>query len=720
MASVRQARVEDFGVVSGFEAPRRLSQATRRLAARALAGEWGRAMVRADEAFPLTEADLAGLSPMRHYARAVRRIAERAPLRHETDELLAGAATLVEATWHRAPLTPFGSVSHTTIGFDRGMRIGYAGLRRQIDERLARGDLDARGTELLEAMRDCLDAAGAWHGRYVALLEQRVAEATGAQREHAQAVLDALRPVPENPPQNFRQALQSLWMMWDFQRLCGNWSGLGRLDAMLGPYLQADLSAGRITLDEARELIAHFWIKGCEWIGQDSQNGTGDAQFYQNVVLGGIDAEGCDVTNEVTYLILDVVEELHISDFPIAVRVSPGTPERLLRRIAEVQRRGGGIVAIYNEPLILEALERFGYERAVARTFANDGCWEIIIPGQSTFGYHPFDLLWVLQQAMGLGPGGDELEGQVPDAADFESLYALFRRQLARWVESQHARLDGAHAGGGPSPLLALLVDDCIERARDYNDRGARYSVSAIHAGGLPDAANSLLAIRRLVYEQRRLSLAELLEILRTDWAGQEDLRRQVVRELTLYGNDDAEADAMVRRVYDDFTELVGQVRQRNGVLRPAGISTFGREIGWRDHRLATAFGRHRGEILATNLGPTPGSDAQGPTAVMKSFCSMDFRKLPNGVPLELKMMPATLKGPAGVEALVAIMRTFISLGGFFLHVDVVDSDLLRDAQAHPDRYPNLAVRISGWSARFATLNRDWQDMIIQRTQQRL
>lgn len=698
----------DFGVVTGSAVDHRLSRKTRALAARVLAGEWGSAMT----AGAILDAPEA---PLDRCVAAIATIAHTAPLRIDPDELLAGAATLLEATHHRIPLADIHSVSHTTVGFERVLAIGYRGLREQVEERLKRGDLDEKGRDLLLAMRACLNAAAVWHRRYVAELEKLADTSAGDQRAHYLDVLKHLRKVPENPPTTFREALQSLWMMWDFLRLCGNWSGIGRIDKMLGPYLQRDLEAGRVTRDDARELLAHFWIKGCEWIGAGNYHvgNTGDAQFYQNIVLSGVDADGQDITNEVTYLVLDVVEELHISDFPIAVRVGPDTAEWLFRRIAEVQRRGGGIVAIYNEPLILEALEAFGYEKREARDFANDGCWEIMLPGNTTFSYSPFDMLRLLQNALGLGPDCTD----PPQVQDFEGLYARFLNELRKHVEAFHTRADHAHENGPPAPLVAIFVENCIEQARDYTDRGARYSVLAPHAGGIPDAANSLLAIKKLVYEEERLTLVDFIDILRSDWEGHEPLSREARRRFPLYGNDDAEADAMVRRIYDDYVSLAADVPERNGVLRPPGISTFGREIGFREHRLATAFGAKKGEILATNFGPTPGTDMRGPTALMRSFCSMNFRKLPNGVPMELKIDPGSVRGETGIDALVTLMRTFLQLGGVFLHIDVVDTDLLRDARQHPERYPNLSVRISGWSARFATLSSEWQDMIIHRTE---
>jgi pyruvate-formate lyase len=643
------------------------------------------------------------------YALTVKAIAENAPIRIDPEQRIVGSATLSEACLHQVPLLGIASVSHTTVGFDRAVREGASGIRIRIQERLGRGGLDAKGVELLQAMLVCLDALAIWVRRYADELEVMAGRAKGEGRTRFMAIRENLCRVPENPPRSFEEAVQSLWTWFAFERLCGNWSGIGRIDDMLGPYLAEDLEQGRITLDEARELIAHFWIMGAEWTGaQTCFGGSGDAQFYQNIVLAGVNAQGEEVANEVTYLVLDVVEELGISDFPIAVRLNRDSPDRLLRRVAEVQRRGGGIVAVYSEEVVIEALVRFGYTPERARGFANDGCWEAIIPGQTAFIYRPFDSLQILQKVRREG-----------DYATWEDLYSAFKKGLEEELERHHDQADHSFEGGQPATLVSLLVDDCIEKGRGYNDRGARYTVVSPHLGGLANAANSLLAIRQVVYEEGRLSLTELNHVLENDWKGHEDLRKYVLNRVPTYGNDDPVADAMAKRVYDDFTEIATRCRERNGVQRPAGISTFGRQIAWAADRGATADGHKAGDVLASNLSPSPGSDLLGPTAALNSYCKMDFAKLPNCGTIELKVLPASVEGEAGVEALCGLMRAFVAQGGCFLHVDVVDGDLLRDAQLHPERYPNLAVRISGWSARFATLDKQWQDMVIERTQHR-
>lgn len=705
-----------FSYNRDIKEPLRLSSKTRELAFRVLSGEFGREM--ASAVFFHNREDAKGQDLNRFYAGIIKKIAKTAPLRILEEEKIIGAATLYEATKHNTPGCDIRGTSHTTIGFEEILTIGYKGLRSRIETRLDDYTLDDKGRTLLNSMLICLDAAQVWHHRYMILLDELIMQSNAELMEHYKQIKKNLQHVPENSPETFREAIQSLWMMFCFQRLCGNWSGIGRIDEMLGPFLKRDLERGVISVTEARELIAHFWIKGCEWARTDRKGG--DGQFYQNIILGGVDEQGVEITNEVTYLVLDVVEELHISDFPIAVRINSRSPEKLLVRVAEVQRLGGGIVAIYNEELILRSLVKFGYPLEEARNFSNDGCWEIIIPGKTAFTYRSFDMLKLLQEAVGID---DNWELAKKDFNSFDDLYETFLLRLTQHIDD-FQRLPGScfinskREGKSiiPTPLLSMFVDGCIKKARSYNDLGATYSVEAIHAGGIPDLGNSLYVINKIVFEEKQLSWQEFRNIMINNWQGYEKLRQSIIKKYQLYGNDNDEVDQFVKKIYDDFVALVARVPKTKGVLLPSGISTFAREISYKEQRSATAFGRYKGEILATNMAPTPGTDFSGPTAVIKSFCKLDYEKLPNGVPLELKIMPSAVKGENGLDALIGIMRSFIELGGVFLHIDVVDNQLLIEAQQHPEKYPNLSVRISGWSARFATLNTEWQDMIIQRS----
>ena len=679
----------------------RLSEATRRLAERYLSSEEIAKTVR-KENFSFVPDPSRGI--FANYAENIRLIAEHAPLRILPEEKLIGAATFLTAVRHGTPGGVYEGISHTTVDFGKGVRIGLSGLEREIRGSMARPGRSAEEREFLDSMLTCVEAMRIWHRRY-----QEELRRMGGTMEEVAAVLEK---VPERGAETFREAVQSLLFFFEFFRLCGNWSGLGRLDRMLGGYLEQDLCEKRITLEEARELLAHFWIKGTEWKGL--QRGSGDAQHYQNVILGGVDRSGRDVTNPVTHLILDIVEELHISDFPIAVRVNAQTGDAMFSRIAEIQRQGGGIVSIYNEPVVLKALERFGYPDEEAVEFTNDGCWEVIIPGRTFFSYRPFDALRIFQEVLFRCPG----------SPSFEAFYELYLKELRgcirkfdREIATAFSRGEGRF--GTPGSLLSLFVENCIASARNYGAGGPVYTVFATHAGGLPDVANELFLLKKLVFEEKRLTLEEVVDLLRRNWEGAERLREEIRRKYRLYGNDSAEPDAMLKRLVEDYAGIAGEQHETGGVLRPVGISTFGRELEFASGRKATLSGRFAGEVLAANLSPSPGSDLEGPSAVVKSFCKVDFTRISNGCPLDLKFHASALSGKEGGRKLAALLKTFLSLGGFYLQVDVVDPDMLRDAQKHPERYPNLSVRISGWSARFVTLAPEWQEMVIRRTEQR-
>ena len=271
---------------------------------------------------------------------------------------------------------------------------------------------------------------------------------------------------------------------------------------------------------------------------------------------------------------------------------------------------------------------------------------------------------------------------------------------------------------GIANTLFSLFTDGCIESAKGYYHGGAKYKVLSPHTGGVPDVANELYAIKKLVYDEKKFTLSQVREFLRSDWQGNEPLRQQMLKECDHYGNGHPEVDEMARRVLHDFSRFAKEIPERNGVKRPAGISTFGREVSWREGRKATFDGHKAGEILAANLTPTPGTDKNGPTAVITSHCSLDLTCLVNGTALDMKISPSAVRGEDGIKAMVGLYKTFIEKGGIFIHIDVVDNKTLLDAAAHPEKYPTLAVRVSGWSARFVTLNPHWQQMIIKKTEQ--
>ncbi len=653
-------------------------------------------------------------------------IAEKTPVPLRFGELLCGGARLGLAISHVIPATfggqvIFPSISHLTVDFGCVLDEGLVGIRKRVEDSLA----VHRGTDREAFLVNCmaaLDAFETWHGRYVDTLENyiRAAAEDGVLPACSafEKTLQNLRRVPMNPPTSFHEAVQALWMAFAFVRLMGNWPGIGRLDVLLGKYLEADLKNGVLTLEEAREILAHFFIKGCEWI-RGGDCGSGDAQHYQNIVLGGIDEDGRDVTNAVTYLVLDILEELPIGDFPTTVRVSKTTDEKLLRRVAEVMRHGGGVLAIYNEDLVLKAMTEYGYDLREARKFANDGCWEVQVPGKTNFIYCPFDSLGILQHTT--------LKKYDPTVVfeDFDSLLKAYLADLRAVVLSiTQGRLDGFRSlnpetGEGewyptvPCTVVSLLEGGCIERGLSYAEGGPVYQVMSPHIGGLADTVNSLYAIKKMVFDDKRLTFAECMAVLRDNWEGCEPLRQIALNKYVYYGNDNPECDDIAAAVLDAFADYCAENNGKSPVKFPAGVSTFGRQLEWAPHRLAAPHGRKQGEVLAANASPTPGTDREGVTAMIRSYCRADLSRMVTGAALDCKLLPSSVTGEDGITALVSMMRGFVAEGGFFLQPDVADAQILRDAQENPENYQTLSVRVSGWNARFVTLCREWQDMVI-------
>lgn len=703
----------EFYTQNKMRRPIRLSEKTRAFAYESLNHKYGVDTLKT-QAVALADVEgYASFSDLEKYDAAILRIAEKAPLRICEGERISGAATLGVAIRHLIPATfggksPFSSVSHLTVDFETVLKRGIYGIKADA----VRAYEKHRGTEREAFSKSCLNCLSAfelWHKRYL--------EALSELPEYKENY-ENLKKVPFSPAESFYEAVQSIWFTFAFVRLCGNWPGIGRIDYLLGDYLKRDLADGKITLDDAREILAHFFIKGCEWINGQFI-GSGDAQHYQNILLAGIDENGDEITNEVTYLVLDILEELGISDFPTTVRVNKNTDGKLLRRVAEVMRYGGGILAVYNEDLVISALLKEGYHVREARKFANDGCWEVQIPGKTYFIYCPFDSLQILQKATLKGYGGDV------EAPDFEALYQSYKTDLSRQVEAVFAGTKGRFEDEDctkwrkqtPCTVVSLFEEGCIEKGLSYFEGGPVYHIVSPHIGGLADTVNALYAIKKLVYEEKKLSLSEFLSILGKNWEGEETLRQYVLNRYTYYGNDNDEVDEIAARLLSDFADICTSFNGKCAYRFPGGVSTFGRQLEWSPNRLASAHGRRAGEVLAANASPTPGTDKEGATAIIRSYCKADLSGLATGAALDIRLLPSSVEGEDGLAALMALIRGFVALGGFFMQPDVADAAVLREAQKHPECYQTLSVRVSGWNARFVTLNKEWQDMVIEQNE---
>ncbi len=701
--------------------PVRLSEKTRAFAYESLQGKYGDEAM-GQYAIPLDDIEnFNRLSSVDRYDLGLRRVCEKAPIRICPEETVSGSANMGMAIDHGMPVTfggkcAVGSVCHLTLQYERAVNEGIDSFEKRIAQSRKQPGRTVEELRFLDSLQNVIDGMHIYHRRYLEELRRK---------NHPVAAY--FESVPFAPPTSFKEALQSLWFCFAFTRLFGNWPGIGRIDKILGPYLSRDLKAGTITLDEARELLAGFFIKGCEWIRSAPERGSGDAQHYQNLVLGGLDEKGEDTVNEVSYLILDVIEELPIGDFPVTVRLSDKTPEPFRRRIAEVLRYGGGVLALYNERLILESMKNFGYPTSEALNYANDGCWEVQVPGATCFIYYPFDALrLLLDNTLHIG------EKDFPVYGSFEELKEAYLQVLRNYtkeftvkscVERRMKQENGQWRPiyGSlqlPVSVVSLFEDDCIERAKAYYSGGARYTSVSPHIGGVPDVANSLYAIKKLVFDEEKISYKDLIQLLGNNWEGGEMLRIYAANCLTYYGNADFEedgADDLAKQILHCFASAALEVNKTAPILTPPGVSTFGRQIQWAPMRKAVPFGRKAGEILSGNLSPTPGTDREGATAAILSYGHCDLSELSCGSALDIQLLPDTVSGENGVETLMALMEGFLQSGGFFIQMDVANADVLRDAQKNPELYHSLSVRVSGWNARFITLDEHWQEMIIER-----
>ena len=701
----------EFYTFSSKKRPVRLCEKTRQFAARSLAGEYGTEALKTPFVTLDHIAEYEALSSIEKYDAALLEIAKRAPIRICEEELLCGAATLGHAMSHAMPVSrdgkPFDAgtgTSHLTVDFFEVLEIGMDGVRERVEQAL-RAHTQPRKLAFLNSCLHTIECMRIWHTRYLEALKNQ----KGTER-----VAQNLCQVPFGPARNFYEAVQSLWFCFAFLRLGGVWPGIGRIDALLGKYLKNDLASGVLSLNEAREILAHFFIKGCEWITGEKCI-SGDAQHYQNLVIGGIGEDGEDVTNEVTYLVLDILEETGISDFPTTVRLNKHTDEKLLRRVAEVISFGGGTLAVYGEETVLQALSDMGYAEKEARCFANDGCWEVQIPGKTWFIYAPFDALRLLQKKT--------LQEHTAIFDSFEGLLTAYKKDLAdkvgeifkKGVLPKMAEDGVSFAHRFPCTAVSLFEHSCVERALSYAEGGTDYSIYSPHIGGLPDTVNSLYAIKKLVFEEKRASFADMMRILRENWEGAEELRLHALKNYRYYGNDNDEVDALAADLLTSLSEACHVYDKKTPIRFVSGVSTFGRQIEWASARAATAFGRKQGEVLSGNLSPTPGTDMRGAAAVIRSYCKADLTKQHTGAALDLCFVPTNMDNENAIAAIMGFCRGFVELGGFFMQIDTADRATLLEAQQHPEGYGALSVRVSGWNARFVTLSREWQDMIIDK-----
>ena len=616
---------------------------------------------------------------------------------------------------------------------------GMLEFRRDISERLDRidyfGDSGAyKKKEELRAMMITVEAIIALANRYADKAnELALVESDPQRKKELSEIASVCRRVPANAPETLHEALQYYWFIHlGVVTELNPWDAFnpGRLDQHLFPFYRREIAEGKLTREKAKELLQCFWIKfnnqpAPPKVGVTAAESSTYTDFA-NINTGGLRTDGNDGVNDMTYLILEVIDEMRLVQPSSNIQLSRKNPDEFLKRACEIIREGWGQPSVFNADTIVEELLRQGKSIEDARNGGTSGCVETGAFGKESYiltGY--FNLPKVLEVTLHNGTDprtgrniGIET-GKLEDFRSFDDLMGAFRRQVKHFVDIKIRGsniIERIYAEYMPTPFLSVLIDDCVAKAKDYNDGGARYNTNYIQGVGIGTMADSLSAIRHHVYEKKTLTLTQMLDSMAADFSGQGNLRMMLLGRTPRYGNDDDRADSLMQDVFETYYEAVnGRPNTKGGVYRINLLPTtchvyFGSVTG------ATPDGRKAGTPLSEGISPVQGADRNGPTAVLRSAGKMDHVRT-GGTLLNQKFTPRLLEGGKGIDSLAHLIRAYFRMGGHHIQFNVVTAGMLRDAQSHPENYRNLIVRVAGYSDYFCDLGQTLQDEIIARTE---
>ncbi|MBN1303858.1 MAG: glycyl radical protein [Anaerolineales bacterium] len=633
---------------------------------------------------------------------------------------------------------------HTVLDdkiYHKGMLDFIAGIEARLEALASRQDRDtAAKREELQAMRIAAGALIRFGERHAeAARTQAAGESDPRRKAELERIAEVCSRIPARAPRDFHEALQYYWFVHlGVITELNTWDAFspGHLDRHLEPFYQQGLAAGALTRDSAEELLHCLWIKfnnqpAPPKVGVTAAE-SGTYTDFAQINLGGVQADGSDGVSEVTYLILDVIEDMRLLQPSSSIQVSEKNPQAFIRRAAEIIRTGFGQPSVFNSDLIVEELLRMGRLLEDAREGGSSGCVEVGAFGKEAYiltGY--FNLPKVLELALynGLDPRTGKQLGPQSGAAkafsSFEALYRAFEQQLQHFIEikvqGNHV-IERLYADRMPAPFLSLLIDDCIAAGKDYHSGGARYNTSYIQGVGMGTITDCLSAIKQHIYAARvgrdplpQLTMPQLLKMLEADFSGFERERQMLLNRTPRYGNDEAAADDLLVKVFESYFRAVdGRKNTRGGEYHINLLPTtchiyFGSVTG------ATPDGRQAWTPLSEGISPVQGADRRGPTAVLKSAARIEQVRT-GGTLLNQKFTPQLLADEKGLQSLVDLIRSYFKLGGHHIQFNVVDADTLIRARACPGEYRDLIVRVAGYSDYFCDLSEALQDEIISRT----
>jgi len=612
------------------------------------------------------------------------------------------------------------------------LRLGVCGLRENVEAaRRQRPDRQV----FYDAALIALQAAQELMRRYAELARQLSASADDAARgAELIRIAEVCDWVSEHPPRDFREALQAMWFLFVLLQMESNASSFspGRFDQYMLPFLARDLERGVLTLPEAQILLEYFWLKFNEIVLLRSSS---SARYFAgfpigfNLVVGGQLADGRDATNFLSYMCLRAQADVGLTQPNLSIRIHKGSPQEFLTAAAQVISQGSGMPQVFNDEVIIPGQINRGIAPGDAVNYAVVGCVELSTPGKA-LGWSDasmFNMTRVLELTLfgGKDPQtGAQIGLPTPplDAmAGFEELEAAYDAQLAHFVPLMVKGcniVDSIHAEVLPSPFLSLVIADCVERGLDVTAGGAHYNFSGVQGVQVANVADSLAVIRQSVFEEHWVASNELLAILKSNFAQQETLRQRVIHRVPKFGNDDDRVDLYAQKWANRFSELVAQHPTiRGGVYQP-GFYTVSAHVPMGSHVGATPDGRLAGTPLADGgLSPTAGRDVKGPTAALRSVGKLDLKLASNGTLLNMKFLPSFFDGKEALKKFVTLLRGFCQLNIPHVQFNVVSADTLRQAQANPEEFRHLVVRVAGYSAYFTELDHELQEEIIRRTE---
>lgn len=629
--------------------------------------------------------------------------------------------------WQENPrLRATGSLfGHTVPGFQKLIEKGFNGIREEAQAKLY--NMDPTDPEQIEkepfwkAMIILCESASNFGKRYAQKArEMAEIELDDQRRYELEKIAEVCEQVPFGPARNFNEALQALWfghLMIELEDP-PNAHSIGRLDQMLYPYYRQDIEAEEITKEEAIELLQCFALK--IWKSYD----------VQDTMLGGQKSDGSDGVNDISFLYLEAVERLDLH-LQISVRYHKNIDKKFWRRVAEVNSRRRGLPQMFNDDVIIPALVKKGIPIEEARDYAIIGCIEVTIPGKCDprVVNHYVNLAKCLEYA--LNDGVCMLSGRqdglsTGDPATFKSfddVLEAYQKQVAfdikRNVPGMH-RAEIEQRERFPMPLLSALTDDCIEKGIDITGGGARYNSTGICGYGMANVGDSLAVIKKLVFEEKLLSLMEIVFAMRTNFEGLDALRYMLLNEVPKYGNDEDYVDSIVAEICQHFCKELEKYRNPRGGKYHAHLFSFVVAVHGGANTGASADGRKAKQPLANSLAPQQGRDRKGITAMLKSISKIDQTLAAAGTSLIFDLHPSAISGENGVEKLDQLTRTYFDLGGGHAECNIVDEKILRLAQKEPEKYRNLSVRVAGYSAYFVNLDSAMQEHIIQKTKNAL